>query len=113
MPALVKLASRDGDVLFEGEFSQAALEEIAFSNKVKDVVKETGTQLSSLAGTVRRCTAELLDTFDDLAKDKRDGGSFGRAEIELGISVTGEGNVVVARGSAKANLKITLSWDFS
>jgi len=27
--------------------------------------------------------------------------------------VTGEGNVVVARGSATANLKIMLCWDFS
>jgi len=113
MPALVRLASRNGDVLFEGEFSEAALEEIAISDKVEDVIKETGTRLSSLAATVRRCTADLLDTFDDLATDKRDGGSFSRAEIEMGISVTGEGNVVVARGSATANLKIMLCWDFS
>jgi hypothetical protein len=113
MPALVKVASRTGDVLFEGEFSEAALQEIAIRDKVDDVVKEAGTRLSSIAATVRQCTADLLDTFDDLAKDKRDGGSFSSAEIELGISVTGEGNVVVARGSAKANLKVTLCWDFS
>lgn len=31
--------------------------------------------------------------------------------IELGVSVTGEGNVMVVRGSAQANLKVKLSWD--
>ena len=113
MPALVQVESSGGTVLFEGEFSPAALEEIAILDKVEDVVKSAGTHMSALATTIRQCATDLLAAFDDLTTGKRAGGSFSQAEIELGISVTGEGNVVVARGSAEANLKVTLSWDFS
>jgi hypothetical protein len=114
VPALVQVESSSGQaVLFEGEFSQAALEEIAIQDKVEDVVKTTATSLSSLAATIHQCAADLLMAFDDLTTDKRAGGSFSQAVIELGVSVTGEGNVIVARGSAEANLKVTLSWDFS
>ena len=33
--------------------------------------------------------------------------------VELGVAVTGEGNVFVVKGSAEANLKVTLTWNFS
>lgn len=66
MPALVQLESTDGAVLFEGEFSEAALHEIAIQDKVEDIVKATGTSLSALAATVRRCATDLLAAFDDL-----------------------------------------------
>lgn len=113
MPALVQLESTDGAVLFEGEFSEAALQEIAVQDKVEDIIKVTATSLSQLATTVRRCANDLLTAFDDLNTGKRAGGSFSNAVIELGVSVSGEGNVIVARGSAQANLKVTLTWDFS
>jgi predicted TIM-barrel enzyme len=113
VPALVKVDSSGGTVLFEGEFSEAALEEIAIRDKVEDVVKSAGTHLSSFATTIRECATDLLGAFDDLATGKRAGGSLSHAEIELGVSVTGEGNVIVARGSAEANLKVKLRWDFS
>lgn len=113
MPALVRVESSGETVLFEGEFSPAALEEIAIQDKVEDVIKSTATSLSSLGATIRQCAADLMTAFDDLTTDQRAGGSFSQAVIELGVSVTGEGNVIVARGSAEANLKVTLSWDFS
>jgi hypothetical protein len=113
VPALVQVKATDGAVLFEGEFSEAALQEIAIQDKVEDVVKTTGASLSMVATTVRQCATDLLAAFDDLATGQRVGGSFAQAVIELGVSVTGEGNVVVVRGSAEANLKVTLTWDFS
>ena len=113
MPALVEVQSTSGTVYFEGEFSEAALQEIAFADKAGDVIKSAGTQLSRVASTIRGCTRDLLDTFDDLATDKRDGGSFTSAEIEIGIKITAEGNVYVAKGTAEANLTVTLTWDFA
>jgi Trypsin-co-occurring domain 1 len=113
MPALVQLQARDGAVLFEGEFSSAELQEIGIRDKVEDVVKATGTRVSALAATIRECTVDLLDEFDALAAEKRAGGAFSTATMEFGITVTGEGNVVVARGSVEANIKVTLTWDFS
>jgi hypothetical protein len=113
LPALVQVESSGGTVLFEGEFSEAALEEIAVRDKVEDVIESASTHLSSFATTIRECATDLLDAFDDLTTGKRAGGSLSHAEIELGVSVTGGGNVVVARGSAEANIKVKLSWDFT
>jgi hypothetical protein len=113
VPALVELQSEHGAVLFEGEFSEAALEQIAADDKIGDQIKKTGTSLSALSGTIRESTQGLLDVFDDLGKDERGGGSFSTAVIELGVKVTAEGNIVVAKGTVEANVTVTLTWDFS
>jgi hypothetical protein len=113
MPALVELQSTEGPVLFEGEFSEAALQEIAIRDKVEDVIKAAGTSVSTLATVVRRCATDLLAAFDHLATSERSGGSFSQAVIELGVTVSGEGNIIVARGSGEANLKVTLTWNFA
>jgi hypothetical protein len=112
MPALVEVESSTGTVLFEGTFSEAALEEIAFQDRVDDVIRAAQTNVQTVAVTIHRCATDLRDALDDLATGQRHGGSFSSAEIELGIAVTGEGNVVVAKGSAEANLKVTLTWNF-
>jgi hypothetical protein len=112
LPALVQVQSSGGEVLFEGDASEVALQEMAIGDKVKDVVTATTTNVADVAATIRACTCDLLSAFDDLAADKRDGGSFSSAVIELGVKLTAEGNVVVAKGGVEANLKITLNWDF-
>jgi hypothetical protein len=113
MPALVEVESSRGRVLFEGDASEVLLQEMAAGDKIKDVVTTTGARVAQVGSTIRACTGDLLTVFDDLATDKRDGGSFSSAVIELGVTVTAEGNVVVAKGSVEANLKVTLNWDFT
>jgi Trypsin-co-occurring domain 1 len=113
MPALVRLESSDGDVLFESDASEAALQEMAIGDRVRDVITTTETKVGEVGTTIRACTRDLLAVFDDLATDRRDGGSFSSAVIELGVKVTAEGNVVVAKGAVEANLRVTLTWDFT
>jgi hypothetical protein len=109
MAELVQVQSGDGPVLFEGSFTEAALEEIV----VQDIIKVAGTGMSQLAATIPKCAKDLVTAFDNLSTAKKRGGSFSSAEIELGINITAEGNFMVARGSADANLKVTMTWDFS
>jgi len=113
MAALVQLKASDGAVLFEGSFTEAALEEIAVQDKIQDVIKVAGTSMSQLAATIHNCAKDLVTAFDNLSTAKKAGGAFTAAEIELGIGVSAEGNVMVARGSADANIKVTMTWDFS
>jgi hypothetical protein len=113
LPALVKVESSGGQVLFEGDASELVLQEMAVGDKVRDVINTTSARVADVGATIRACTHDLVTVFDDLATDKRDGGSFSSAVIELGVKVTAEGNVVVAKGSVEANLKVTLNWDFS
>lgn len=113
MPALVEVAAGDGMVLFEGEFSEAGLEQIGIRDRIDDVVAATRASAATVADTVRNCAAFLVPAFDDLATARRSGGSLKQAVVEFGVSVTGEGNVMVVKVSAAANLKITMTWDFT
>jgi len=102
----------DGVVLFEGQFSEAGLVEIGFDDKVEDIIATAGSSASALAAAIRGCADSLLGAFDDLTKSNGAGG-LSEAVVELGVAVTGEGNVFVVKGSAEANLKVTLTWNFS
>lgn len=113
MSTLVQIETSEGAVLFEGDLSDAALDEIAIEDRMHDVVKTVSTTFQSVASTVRGCVTDLRSGFDDLTTDKRYGGTLSGAEVELGITVSAEGNVFVAKGTAEANLKIKLTWDFS
>ena len=113
LPALVQVESSGGKLLFEGDASEIVLREMAVGDKVKDIVTTTQAKIADVGSTISACTRDLLSVFDDLATDKRGGGSFSSAVIELGVKITAEGNVVVARGTVEANLKVTLNWDFS
>ena len=113
MPALVQVESSNGQLLFEADASEAVLREMAVGDKVKDVVATTQAKITDVSSTISACARDLLSVFDDLASDKRNDGSFSSAVIELGVTITAEGNVVVAKGSVEANLKVTLNWDFS
>ena len=112
MAALVQVESSDGVLLFAGDFSEAALTEIAVQDRVDDVVSAASATMQSVATTVRRCATDLREAFNDLTTDKRAGGSFSTAEVEFGVVITAEGNVVVAKGSVEANLKVKLAWNF-
>jgi hypothetical protein len=43
MPALLQVESATGPVLFEGVFSEAALDEIAIDDRINDVIRKTST----------------------------------------------------------------------
>lgn len=112
MAVIVKVSGADGDLLFEAEPTAADLTEIGLFDKAKDVVKEAGTSYEAVTSTLRRCTEEVLSTIDAITAVKSAGGSLSTAELEIGVKITAAGNVIVAKGTAEANLKVVLTWDF-
>lgn len=112
MAVIVKVSGADGDLLFEAEPTPADLTEIGLSDKAKDVIKEAGTSYEAVTSTLRRCTEEVLSTIDAITAVRSGGGSLSTAELEIGVKVTAAGNVIVAKGTAEANLKVVLTWDF-
>jgi Trypsin-co-occurring domain 1 len=113
MPVVVKVGSPEGVLLFETEPTEADLTEIGLFERAKDIVKDSAATSESVVSTIRLYTQQLLAAIDDLAMEKRDGGSLSSARLELGIKITAEGNIIVAKGTAEANLSIALTWDFS
>lgn len=112
MPALVTVSTDGGDVLFQGEISEGGLEEIGVQDRVDDVVRTTGTSMRALVDTIRNTTGGLVAAFDAVPTATASGGRLSSAVVELGLSVTGEGNIAIVKGTAEANIAVTLTWDF-
>jgi hypothetical protein len=112
MAALVEISAEDGALLFEGEFTEGELAEVSFADKVDDVVKATDKSIASVAATIRRAATGIAGGLQQMASDDADKGSLKGFEIEMGIKITGEGNVIVAKGSAEGNLRVKVSWEF-
>jgi hypothetical protein len=113
MSVVVKVTSSEGSLLFETDPTEADLAQIGLSDRAKDIVKGTAVTAESVVSTVRLYTHQLMATIDDFASEKQDHGSLASATIELGIKITAEGNIIVAKGTAEANLTIGLTWDFT
>ena len=72
------------------------------SGEFADKVGSTFDKIQPLlVRTIRPITAAWQELSQDM--------DIERAEIELGLSFEGEGNLYVTRSSAGANLKVTLS----
>lgn len=110
MPAVVQVESSAGVLLFEGAFGDAALEEIGIQDKVEDVIAAGKATTRSIADTVRGVAHDLFAGIEDPATAQGQGRSLSEVVVEMGVTISGEGNVLVAKGSAEANLKVTLTW---
>jgi hypothetical protein len=114
VPVLVQVESSSGTLLFESDATPGQLTEMSVGDKVTDKVLEgTNAAVTKIGDVIRGCTEDLLPVFDDLATRRQQGGALASAVAELGLKVTGEGNVVVVKSTVEANVKVTLTWDFT
>ena len=114
MPVLVQVESSSGTLLFETDATTDQISEMSIGDKVTDkVLEKTDAAVTKIGDVIRGCTQDLLPVFDELSQRKREGGALATAVAELGLKVTGEGNVVVVKTTVEANVKVTLTWDFT
>ena len=113
MPVIVRVTSAEGDVFFEAEPTAADLVEIGVFDKATDVVKDAAVTSETLVSTLRRCTHDVVSAVDSIAGESTGRAMLKSVELEIGVKLTAAGNVIVAKGTAEANLKVVLSWDFT
>ena len=68
-------------------------------------VDKVGSTFDKIQPLLVRTIRPITAAWQELSQDM----DIERAEIELGLSFEGEGNLYVTRSSAGANLKVTLS----
>jgi hypothetical protein len=105
-------------VRFEGENGSFMLVETMRpqgSARLDLVAKEDGgvatavTRLEDSLASVRGAAVAFLATVQEL-KSRQDPMQLGEASMSLGLSLGVEGGVIVAKGSAKAEASVTLTW---
>ena len=112
MAVAVKVTGEGGEVLFEAEPSPSDLAEIGLFDKATDVVRDAGTTFATVATTLRHCVDEVLSTVEAISAPPSSGRALSSVELEVGVKITAAGNVVVAKGTAEANLTVMFTWTF-
>lgn len=107
MPNLVAMKTEGGNILIEAEVSKARLEEIGVK---EEVIKELQSSFKLIAETIKKCSIDLSDIFDEQQAVSK---SLKSAEIEFGVKVSGEGNIYVAKTTGEANITVKLNWEFN
>jgi hypothetical protein len=113
MAVVVQVGTGPDALLFETEATSLDLAEIGLNDKVEDLVKGTVATAEGIVATVRECARQVTAVIDDLTTDVGKGGSLSGAHMSVGVTISAAGNVIVAKGSAEANLVVSLDWDFT
>ncbi len=100
MGKLVQLETDKGVILIESTMSEKTGKIV----QVGGIEKKLGKKLSDLLEVVEPIADTVVKARDRLIK-KPDAVS-----IEVGLSVTAEGNIFVAKATGEATLKVTLTW---
>ena len=82
---------------------------IEIENPNNEVMQISGGLASSVEGSIdmvesilKKAISPIKNSFDELNKDM----NIEKAEISLGVGFSADGNLFIAKGSAKANLNI-------
>lgn len=104
MAKLLRLEDSTGNLLFEADVSDHQLEEIGV---MEEVISSVSGSANALADAVKGCV-DILDPIFERASAASN--ELDAAEVEFGVSVSGEGNIYVVKLSGSANLKVKLNW---
>lgn len=83
-------------------------------SEIELVAKESGeskalTRLEDSLDSIRGAAVALMSTVSELRR-RSDAMELAEVSLELGLSFGVEGGVIVAKGSAKAEASVTLTW---
>lgn len=110
MSELVRFEGNDGSFMWvEVSSVHARDSEIELVVDEGDGIKKATTALERSMGSVRGAAAALMATLPEII-DRDDRVELHVVSLEFGLSFGVEGGVIVAKGSARAEATVTLTW---
>ena len=97
-----KLIELDNGLLMEVEIPQSEIEMI--SGGSDDMIKK----VQSSMGTVEKILVQSVKPITNVYNALNQEVVLEKAEVEIGIEFSAEGNIFIAKGNANANLKVKL-----
>lgn len=95
-----QLIEMDG-VLIEVDIAESQIESISGDG---DVVTKVGASMDTVKDLLLRSIKPITETYKLLNQDL----DLEKAEIEVGVGFSAEGNIFIAKGKGSANLSVKL-----
>jgi len=96
-----KLIELENGLMMEVEVPESEIEMISGGD---DMVSKVQASMGTVETMLIQSVQPIINTYNTLNKEV----TLERAEVEIGIGFSAEGNVFIAKGSASANLKVKL-----
>ena len=96
-----KLIELENGLLMEVEIPESEIEMISGGN---DVIEKVESSLGTIEKMLLQSVQPVINAYNILNQEI----VMEKAEVEVGIGFSAEGNIFVAKGSANANLKVKL-----
>jgi hypothetical protein len=98
-----KLIELDNGLIMEVDMPQSEIEMIS-SNGGGDVVDKVDKSISAVESILLKSVEPITKAYKALNQDM----ILEKAEVEIGIGFSAEGNIFIASGKGSANLKVKL-----
>lgn len=96
-----KLIEMDNGLMMEVEIPQQEIEMISGGN---DIVEKVEQSMSAVEKVLVQSIQPITHAYNTISQEI----VLEKAEVEIGIGFSAEGNIFVAKGSGSANLKVKL-----
>lgn len=97
-----KLVELDNGLLMEVDIPQSEIEMI--SGGGEDIVEKVQSSMGTVEKILLQSVQPVINAYNVMTQEI----VLEKAEVEIGIGFSAEGNIFVAKGSANANLKVKL-----
>lgn len=98
----MKLIKLNNGLMMEVETSQNDIEQIAGGHN--DLVEKVEASMSTVESMLIKSVEPIISAYNILNQDV----ILEKAEVEIGIGFSAEGNIFIAKGKGSANLKVKL-----
>ncbi len=99
----MKLIKLDNGLMMEVEITQDEIEEISGSYG-DEVIERVKSSMGAVESIIKESIKPIVSAYETLNQDV----VLEKAEVEIGIGFSAEGNIFIAKGEGSANLKVRL-----
>jgi len=96
-----KLIELENGLMMEVEVPESEIEMISGGD---DMIEKVKSSMGTVEKMLIQSVQPVINTYNALNQEV----TLERAEVEIGIGFSAEGNIFIAKGSANANLKVKL-----
>ena len=100
----MKLIKLDNGLMMEVEVTQDEIEQISGGHGGDEVVDKVKSSMGAVEAILKESIKPIVSAYETLNQDV----VLERAEVEIGIGFSAEGNIFIAKGKGSANLKVKL-----
>ena len=100
----MKLIKLDNGLMMEVELSQDEIEQISGGQNRDEVIDKVESSMGTIEKILKESVKPIVSAYKTLNQDV----VLEKAEVEIGIGFSAEGNIFIAKGKGSANLKVKL-----